>query len=137
VLPPPNIGVSGSAGPLALVNFVAAMHAADEESEEQRFESYEDGSRRHLLERPMQVLLRLSATEVPRTLVADVLDYGGNGARLSVALPPELEVVAGQRGELRLLGADQSAGDPLEFTLLRLEEGSMVKLAELVITGTA
>jgi hypothetical protein len=133
VLPEGPTEASGSARALALGNFVAAVQAADEEPERQSFEPYGDGSQRHLLERPMQVQLHFYGTVEPQTLVADVLDYGENGARLSVALPPKLAVRVGERGELRLLGPGQGSDPPLPFTLQRLEPGSMVKLAEMVL----
>lgn len=92
----------------------------------------------HQLERPLQVLLRFH--EGPgRPLPVDVLEYGENGRKLTVALPPDPAVSRGLWGEIHLMGSDgRSCTTPghqaaPQFSVTALESGKRVTLAVLSI----
>jgi hypothetical protein len=130
----------------AFLALMSAVHAADEydEHKERRFGELAavpgPGSvgLEHQLERPLQVLLRFH--EGPgRPLPVDVLEYGENGRKLTVALPPDLPVSLGLWGEIHLMGpAGRSSPAPAQhaapqFSVAALEPGKRVTLAVLSI----
>jgi len=92
----------------------------------------------HQLERPLQVLLRFHEGPA-RPLPVDVLEYGENGRKLTVALPPDLPVSRGLWGEIHLMGPDgRSCPTPgqqaaPQFSVVALEPGRRVTLAVLSI----
>lgn len=125
---------------------MTAVQAADEHDEQARRRwaeliagpGYSAVELNHLLERPLQVLLRFH--EGPsRPFPVDVLEYGENGRKLTVALPPDLPVLRGQWGEIHLMGLDgRSCVAPgqhaaPQFSVAALEPGKRVTLAVLSI----
>ncbi len=126
------------------------VHAADEpddggESPALELVSGIDGAGyadSHALERPLQVLLRFYGGS-GGPLPVDVLEYGEEGHRLMVALPPDLPLAPGQAGEIHLMDAagSQAAGAtnpaaPL-FRLLAFDAGRRLTLAMLEIESLA
>jgi hypothetical protein len=92
----------------------------------------------HQLELPLQVLLRFHEGPA-RALPVDVLEYGENGRKLTVSLPPDLPVSRGQWGEIHLMDA-KGYGCPLptahaapQFSVVAVEPGRRVTLAVLAI----
>jgi hypothetical protein len=130
----------------AFLALMTAVYAADEHDDQARRRwaeliagpGYSAVELHHLLERPLQVLLRFH--EGPqRPLPVDVLEYGQNGRKLTVALPPDLPVSRGLWGEIHLLGPDgRSCPNPAQhaapqFSVEALEPGKRVTLAVLSI----
>jgi hypothetical protein len=123
---------------LALMNQV---HAAEEHEQE---DGGDEGrqSDSHALDRPLQVMLRFhGGSDGP--LPVDVLEYGEEGHRLMVALPPDLPLAPGQAGEIHLMdeAGSQAAGAtnpaaPL-FRLLAFDAGRRLTLAMLEIESLA
>jgi hypothetical protein len=146
VQPPGLAEVARDARKQAFLALMTAVRAADEHEEhaERRWGERVAGPGRsavelyHQLERPLQVMLRFH--EGPgRPFPVDVLEYGENGRKLTVALPPELPVLRGQWGEIHLMGPDgRSCAAPgqhaaPQFSVAALEPGKRVTLAVLSI----
>jgi hypothetical protein len=92
----------------------------------------------HQLELPLQVLLRFHEGPA-RALPVDVLEYGENGRKLTVSLPPDLPVSRGLWGEIHLMDAEgHRCPLPAEhaapqFSVVAVEPGRRVTLAVLSI----
>ncbi len=131
---------------LAVAELLAAVHAADEEEddpEERARHLTPSGNAylpprrhpdQHRLERPLQVLLSFTQQQGTHSHAVDVLEYADGGWLLSLALPPELELSEGEHGEIRLLRKDPPS-EALPFEVLRLEPGSLVKLAMIRVAS--
>jgi len=145
-MPPGLAEIARDARKQAFLALISAVYAADEQDEhaERRQVELVAGvgpsavELHHQLERPLQVLLRFH--EGPqRPLPVDVLEYGQNGRKLTVALPPDLPVSRGLWGEIHLLGPDgRSCPTPSQhaapqFSVEALEPGKRVTLAVLSI----
>jgi hypothetical protein len=112
------------------------VRAADEGDDSAEYRSgLEPGPDRHLLERPLHVLITFPERPQLGALRVDVLDYGTGFLDLSLALPPDLEVREGERGELRLIDLPAGATGPVPFAIQHLEPGSLVKVAQVRIDG--
>jgi hypothetical protein len=92
----------------------------------------------HQLELPLQVLLRFHEGPA-RAQPVDVLEYGENGRKLTVSLPPDLPISRGLWGEIHLMDA-KGHGCPLpteqaapQFSVVAVEPGRRVTLAVLAI----
>jgi hypothetical protein len=124
---------------------MSAVHAAEEHEEDERLLGESPGvpgfsaqDLHHLLELPLQVLLCFHGGP-ERPLLVDVLEYGENGRKLTVAMPPDLPVSRGLGGEIHLMGLDgHSCSVPgsqaaPQFSVAAVEPGRRVTLAVLSI----
>jgi hypothetical protein len=130
----------------AFMALMTAVRAADDHDEHAQRRSVElltqpqqpSMELTHQLELPLQVLLRFHEGP-PRALPVDVLEYGENGRKLTVSLPPDLPISRGLWGEIHLMDA-KSHRCPLptahaapQFSVVAVEPGRRVTLAVLAI----
>jgi hypothetical protein len=149
-MPPGLAEIARDTRKQAFLALISAVHAADEHDEptKQRWKElmtrpgHSAVELNHQLERPLQVLLRFHEGPA-RPLPVDVLEYGENGRKLTVALPPDLPVSRGLWGEIHLMGPDgRSCPTPgqhaaPQFSVAALEPGKRVTLAVLSVEPQA